>query len=192
MPLPHDSGQHQALSGRKASVLQSSSSRQPGRSRFYVLSACAVVFLAAAGFIFTQSEPRHGSAIASVTPINGEILRPLVAFADGVARHFVMKTADGVSIRFFVIQTPDGMIRTAFDVCDVCWKADKGYAQEGDEMICRNCGMRFISSRIGEFQGGCNPAPLPSRQRDGQLVIQANDVLRRMPFFDFSRKRTQG
>lgn len=192
MPLPHDSDQHQALSGRKASVLQPSASRQPGRSKFYVLSACVALILAAAGFFYTQSQPRNAITIASVTPVNGEILHPLAAFADGVARHFVMKTANGAGIRYFVLQTPDGMIRTAFDACDVCWKANKGYVQVGDEMICRNCSMRFASSRIGELQGGCNPAPLPGRQRDGQLVILVDDVLHGLGFFDFSRKEARG
>ena len=58
----------------------------------------------------------------------------------------------------------------------MCYKAGKGYYQEGDNMVCENCGQRFASNKINVIKGGCNPAPL-NRTIDGDnLVIAMKDV----------------
>ena len=104
---------------------------------------------------------------------------------DGKARHF--EHVDGKhTIRYFILKSSDGIIRAAFDACDVCWPAGKGYYQEGDFMVCRNCGRRFESVLINEVKGGCNPAPL-KRELEGQnLIININDILKGKQYFNFS------
>lgn len=96
-------------------------------------------------------------------------------FDDGKARHFQYKTADGATIPYFVIKSSDGVIRAAFDACDVCFEARKGYEQDGDFMVCQNCGKRFKSTRINEVQGGCNPAPLTRKVENGKVIVAAKD-----------------
>ena len=64
----------------------------------------------------------------------------------------------------------------AIDACDVCYKAGKGYYQEGDNMVCRNCGRRFASNRINDVKGGCNPAPLNREVQGANLVITMKDI----------------
>ncbi|MDF1556485.1 MAG: Fe-S-containing protein, partial [Deferrisomatales bacterium] len=54
--------------------------------------------------------------------------------------------------------------------------AGKGYRQDGDEMVCQNCRMRFASVKVMEVKGGCNPSPLPNRVENGQVVIQVTDI----------------
>ena len=80
-------------------------------------------------------------------------------------------------MNFFVVKSNDGVIRAAFDACDVCFPAKKGYTQDGDFMICNNCGRRFHSSRINVVEGGCNPAPLQREVIGDQLVIKTSDVI---------------
>ena len=112
---------------------------------------------------------------------------PVSTFADGKARHYEY-SHDHRTIRFFVLKSADGIIRAAFDACDVCWPAGKGYFQEGDQMVCRNCGRKFSSVKINEVKGGCNPAPLNRRIEGDQLVIDIKDIVEGKQYFDFSGK----
>jgi hypothetical protein len=116
-----------------------------------------------------------------------EIKHPLRLFEDGKARHFQFDTEDGLTIRYFVLKSSDGVVRAAFDACDVCWKSGKGYTQAGDYMVCRNCGKRFASIKINEVKGGCNPAPLRRTVNGDNLVIQVSDILTGSQYFNFSR-----
>jgi uncharacterized membrane protein len=99
-----------------------------------------------------------------------------------------MDTAEGLSIKYFVLKSSDGVLRAAFDACDVCWPAGEGYYQEGDYMVCRNCGKRFASLKVNEVKGGCNPAPLNRQVVGDNLVIKVKDILEGKRYFDFSRK----
>jgi len=50
-----------------------------------------------------------------------------------------------------------GTVHVAFDACDVCYEAKKGYKQNGDVMLCLNCGKTFSITSIGidNTVGGC-------------------------------------
>ena len=93
----------------------------------------------------------------------------------------------GSVIRYFVIKSSDGVIRAAFDACDVCWQAGRGYFQKGDYMVCRNCGRRFASVLVNEVKGGCNPAPLQRRVEGDDVIIEARDILAGVGYFDLDR-----
>jgi uncharacterized membrane protein len=109
---------------------------------------------------------------------DGSLRFPAAAFADGKARFFTTTLPDGKSINFFAIKSSDGVIRAAFDACDVCFGARKGYHQEGDVMVCNNCGQRFASAKINEVKGGCNPAPVTRAIQGENLVIKLADLQR--------------
>jgi len=110
-----------------------------------------------------------------VKPENGLVKIPISKISDGNIHYYEFQ--DGAkSVKFFVIKDNYGTIRAAFDACDVCYPEKKGYRQEGDYVICNNCGQRFHESRINEVRGGCNPSPL-NRYIDGQyLVIKVDDI----------------
>ena len=77
--------------------------------------------------------------------------------------------------RFFIIKADNGTIRTAFDACDVCYQQGKGYKQEGDYMVCNNCGLRFAINGIGtenKTLGGCWPSYLPHTIKDDNVIIE--------------------
>jgi uncharacterized membrane protein len=115
-------------------------------------------------------------------------LYPEKTFAAGKAQYYEYKTEDGIRIKYFIIKSADGVIRAAFDACDVCWREGKGYAQKGDFMVCRNCGQRFASLRINEVKGGCNPGPLAREIKGGNVVIKTSDILEGKRYFDFGGK----
>jgi uncharacterized membrane protein len=149
-----------------------------------VVAVIALVFLTRMGreTDTVVSNPQSGGSPDSV-------ILPVERFRDGKARHYAYKTDKGMTIKYFIIQSSDGVIRAAFDACDVCWPAGKGYYQEGDFMVCRNCGKRFASVLVNEVKGGCNPAPLSRHIVDGELVIKVKDFLEQgRQYFDFSSR----
>jgi uncharacterized membrane protein len=116
-----------------------------------------------------------------------EVIYPVKTFQNGDARYYSHPAGNGVTIKYFVLKSSDGVIRAAFDACDVCWREGKGYAQKEDFMICRNCGRRFSSVRINEVQGGCNPAPLTRTIRGDNVIIQVKDILEGGQYFTFGK-----
>ncbi len=82
----------------------------------------------------------------------------------------------GATVRFFAVKASDGSIKTAFDACDVCYPEKRGYRQDGDFMICNNCGQSFHETKINIIRGGCNPAPV-DRIFDNQFVYVSIDSL---------------
>jgi len=87
--------------------------------------------------------------------------------------------SDDVAIRFFVVKASDGSIKTAFDACDVCYRNKKGYRQEGNYMVCNNCGRRFLINSLGtenKNPGGCQPGYLPNKIDGQYLVIKTSDL----------------
>ena len=112
-----------------------------------------------------------------ITPTaNGQLEIPVAGINDGKAHHFQVKAVDGTMVTFFVLKSADGVIRAAIDACDVCYRSGLGYYQEGDFMVCKNCGQKFASNKINVIKGGCNPAPLNRTVVGDKLVINMKDI----------------
>ena len=107
-------------------------------------------------------------------------------FADGKAKYFQYRDGNTL-IKYFILKSSDGIIRAAFDACDVCWREGKGYQQQGDNMVCRNCGQRFASVLVNEVKGGCNPAPLKRAIQGNKLVIRVSDIQEGGMYFNSGR-----
>lgn len=118
----------------------------------------------------------------NVKAVDGEVRLPMAKVGDGKAHYYQFKS-DNEVIKFFVVKSKDGVVRAAFDACDVCFPAKKGYSQDGDFVICNNCGRRFHTSRINVVEGGCNPAPLARRVDGKHLIISVVDILPGSRFF---------
>jgi len=68
---------------------------------------------------------------------------------------------DGMKMEVLAVRAPDGVVRTAFNVCYVCYTSGRGYfVQEGTVLICQNCGRRYRMSQIERQARGCNPEPI--------------------------------
>jgi hypothetical protein len=117
-----------------------------------------------------------------VSAENGKVQLPLSTFDDYKAHHYTYMH-EGNSIEFFVLKSKDGVVRAAFNACDVCFAAKKGYTQEGDYMVCNNCGRRFPADQINVVQGGCNPSPLTRTVEGDMLIIDEKDILAGMGYF---------
>lgn len=74
--------------------------------------------------------------------------------------------ADGIKMELLALKASDGSVRTAFNTCQVCYSSGKGYyVQEGNELVCQNCGNRFAADQVGVKKGGCNPVPISSSSK---------------------------
>jgi uncharacterized membrane protein len=149
-----------------------------------LISLILLVFVIQATAQSKSLQKAAAPATASVSTVP-DVTYPAAMFDNGKARHFEYKTSDGVRVRYFVMKSSDGVIRAALDACVVCWREGKGYVQDGDVMICKNCGKRFPSVKINEVTGGCNPVPLNRKVENGNVVIKAAGLEEGKKFFAF-------
>jgi uncharacterized membrane protein len=156
------------------------------------LIVLAGVALAAVGVVLFLVQQGHQANVAagSIQPeiTATEVSFPRDAFNDGRARFFKYPAPDGTPIRFFILKSSDGVIRAAFDACDVCWPEGKGYFQEGDFMVCRNCGRRFASVQVNIVTGGCNPTALERTVVGDKLVVKVADIIKGSRYFPSKRE----
>lgn len=145
--------------------------------------ATVLMVLALAVFFTENAHALWGfGKYSTVEAKDGVVTLPIAEVGDGEAHYFAYKQ-DGSEVRFFVLKSGDGVIRAAFDACDVCFREKKGYDQDGDFMVCNNCGMRFHSSRINEVKGGCNPSPLTRTYDSENVRIKTDDIMAGRGYF---------
>jgi uncharacterized membrane protein len=144
------------------------------------LTLTSIILLFLSAFIFSgcsgSSAEKGGLTGGLITPANGKLEIPISGVSDGKAHHFQVKSDDGTMVTFFVLKSADGVLRAAIDACDVCYRSGLGYYQEGDNMVCKNCGQKFASNKINVIKGGCNPAPLNRTVVGDKLVINMRDI----------------
>jgi uncharacterized membrane protein len=153
-----------------------------GKGKRLILGAVTLVLVAGAALAGGTFFGQRADDYPDVRAESGEVRIPVSQIDDGKA-HFFSYQAGGNTVRFFVLQSGDGVIRAAFDACDVCFREQRGYSQAGDAMVCNNCGQKFVSERINEVKGGCNPAPINRRVQNGHVVIAAADLARGSGYF---------
>lgn len=101
---------------------------------------------------------------------------PIADVASGRAKFFDYKLTNNQQVRFFVVKSSEGDYRAALDACEVCAHAKQGYRQEGDDMICNNCGKSFATALIGKISGGCHPVALTAATDGDTLVIRKSEI----------------
>lgn len=161
------------MSERDSKREQFNESPSSGKKLLPVFVVLIAVVAVGAWFLFGSSAT-GGPELVSAGQ-DGKIRFSSVDFNDGKARFYRFNGQSG-PVDFFIVRSHDGVIRSAFDTCDVCYKALKGYRQEGDDMVCNNCDQRFKTDMINVVKGGCNPAPLQRQQVGETVVIATNDI----------------
>ena len=95
--------------------------------------------------------------------------------------------SNGIKMEVLALKANDGTIRTALNTCQVCYSSGKGYyVQEGNELVCQNCGNRFSADMVGKAKGGCNPVPISdtSKVDDGtKITIDKNYLDKNKAYF---------
>ena len=162
-------------------------SERKSKTPLILLTVLIVLIGIGAYLVLSASNENPSATSVATTPASpsseSRDIRVALSELSGTAKFFDYKLSDNKPIRFFVIKSSDGVYRAALDACDTCYHAKKGYHQEGDDMICNNCGLHFHSSQINEVHGGCNPVGLPRTIEGNQLVIKASELESRGSYF---------
>ena len=94
---------------------------------------------------------------------------------------FYKADLDGTEVEIVALKDSKGNLRTAFNACQVCYSSGRGYyRQDGDYLVCQNCGNSFTIDQVGIASGGCNPWPILDSDRtvtDDEIQI-SYDVLK--------------
>jgi uncharacterized membrane protein len=150
-----------------------------------LVAALAVLFGGVLVYLVASGSNVSAQPITDLAGAGTDVTLPASDFADDTAKFYRYTTAAGQQIRFFVMRSADGVVRAAFDACDVCYRKRKGYHQEGDDMVCNNCARHFRSTAINEVTGGCNPGPLTRTVTGDRIAISAAALAAGAGYFSF-------
>jgi high-affinity iron transporter len=144
------------------------------RERLWMASVYASSFvfivLITAEFIYAKSVSALSPA-TEVSFINGQVSIPLNQVMDGDLHRYQAKE-NGVEVRFWLYQKPDGKIATVLDACEICGAA--GFYKGSNGVICKNCAGPINAQSVG-MPGGCNPIPLEAQTTaDAVIIKEAN------------------
>jgi len=137
--------------------------------RIYLMS---LVLLLAFGCTAQESvAPSDGDAVQDADFV---VIR--LSEISGTVKHYTYDTG-AATVKYFAVKDSDGVVRTAFDACEVCYNAGKGYSQDGTDVVCNNCGLRFRIDDLGTKNRGrgCWPAYLPHEVDGDEIVIKKSD-----------------
>lgn len=91
---------------------------------------------------------------------------------------FVNYDDDGIIIQFILVRGTDNKVRIVLNTCQVCNHSPKVYfIQEGEYLVCQNCGTKFHINKIGIEKGGCNPTPVEEKQEEDNKIIINKDYV---------------
>ncbi len=142
--------------------------RKQRRWSFAAAILCVGIVVTLAGeFAYTRA--MNAPSPARTLPAeNGRVRVPLADLTDS-SLHFYTAEVNGTVLRFLVIHQTNGNYVVALDACQICgWS---GYRQEGQNVICRNCGATIYIPSIGEH-GGCNPVPVKAEIQQGEVIVE--------------------
>jgi len=137
------------------------------------------IAMVTAEFVYANSASALSPA-TEVTFINGQVKIPVSQVADGDLHRYEAKE-NGVEVRFWLYQKPDGRIATVLDACKICGAV--GFYKTANGVVCKNCGSPVNPQSIGST-GGCNPIPLKATQTADAIVIQEADLAAQSHIFE--------
>jgi len=127
------------------------------------------------GFMIVKFNPGRSDAAGSVP---GDLKIPKSEISETVK--FYPYKAGRTNMEVLAVRASDGTVRTAFNTCQVCYDSGRGYyKQQGDVLVCQNCGNRFGLDQIEKIRGGCNPVPITEENKteDDDYIIISQDFL---------------
>ena len=147
---------------------------------FVCVLVAVVVLIIVVGVILINTMQSNNDTVYndSVVDVTGQNVKVPLSDVSDTNFHFYSYDSGGTAIKYFIVKDSGGNVHTAFDACNVCYEAKKGYEQSGDKAKCRNCGKTFSVSDIGtkNSAGGCWPGYLPHTLSGDSIVIKTSDL----------------
>jgi len=148
-----------------------SARRERLRMASVYVSSFLFIMLVTAEFIYAKNLNAPAKA-TEVTFRNGQVSIPLNQVQDGDI-HFYQSKENGVEVRFWLYQKPDGKIATVLDACEICGSV--GFYKGTTGVVCKNCAAPINPQSVG-MAGGCNPIPLKAETTSDAIIIREADV----------------
>ncbi len=140
------------------------------RDRFWKTAASAVglvvIVLISAEFVYSRVAQAVKPPV-QLSIANGVVEVPVARLKDDKLHHYQVSIG-GTEVRFIAIIDSSDTVRVGLDACQIC--GDQGYYQQGQNVICRNCGSAVYVPTIGSA-GGCNPIHIDYLVRNNTLII---------------------
>jgi len=154
---------------------------QKRKKNMKIAFSIGAVFLICIGLFMVSTLPNtstNDKSESKTVASEGNEIKILASEITDEATFYSYATDEGVDIGYFAVRNLDGEVRVAFDACDVCYNAKKGYRQNGDVMHCINCGLEFAISGLGTLNsgGGCWPSNLPMKIDGDYIIIETSDL----------------
>jgi uncharacterized membrane protein len=145
------------------------------------VSVLAMIAVAFSFFNNDNSEKDKGGKATDTQAVvkDADIVIPISDITETAT--FFPAEIDGTKLEVLAVKAPDGSIRTAFNTCQVCYSSGRGYyVQEGDVLVCQNCGNRFGMDDVEVVKGGCNPVPIAAENKtvDAETITVSKDFLK--------------
>lgn len=160
------------MNGKKQSAEKGTQVEKTNKT--LVIAMGVIVILIVAAFVL-----KGGISDGSKAVSNGGDLKISKSEITETAK-FYPYIANGTNLEILAVKASDGSIRTAFNTCQVCNGSPRAYyKQEGDVLICQNCGNRFSMDMVEQQRGGCNPIPIMQDEKteDGSNIIITEDFI---------------
>lgn len=152
------------------------------RERFWKISASAVsllvIILISTDFIYSRASQAPEPPV-SIPMVNGVARIPTSDLADHKLHHYEI-SAGGAKVRLIAILDDTDSVRVGLDACEIC--GNKGYYQDGKNVICRNCAAAIYIPTIG-LVGGCNPVYLNFVVEGGALTFSESSLAAGAKYF---------
>lgn len=158
----------------------------PAFKKIFYYGAVVIALIMIAKYTFyspseTKSAANNSSTqnTATTTPDTTTDIKILKSEVTDTAKFYPYKI-DGVTMEVLAIKASDGTIRTALNTCQICFDSGRGYyVQDGEYLVCQNCGNRFNKDQVEIIKGGCNPIPVleDAKQDAGDYIIIPNDYM---------------
>lgn len=146
-------------------------SEASSKRNILIIVASVVVLLAVALLVLGRPNDRELAQGGGK-----DIVIPKSAVTEDVS--FYPVKVGSTSMEVLAVRASDGSIRTAFNTCQICNGSPRAYyQQEGDLLVCQNCGNQFSMDQVAVERGGCNPVPILSDEKtenDDTIIISAD------------------
>ncbi|MGF7143499.1 putative membrane protein [Anaerotaenia torta] len=109
--------------------------------------------------------PEKGKTASNSAVIDDDIVISVKDVTETAS--FYPAKINGTELEVIAVKASDGTVRTAFNTCQVCYNSGRGYyKQDGNRLVCQNCGNRFGMDDVEITRGGCNPVPITSEYKE--------------------------
>lgn len=154
------------MSNKGQAGRKNQATKQANKNVFVILGIIAVLII---GFFVFKAF--SGGGEKTTASAGSDLVIPKSEISQ-TAKFYPYK-AGKTAMEVIAVKASDGTIRTALNTCQVCNGSPKAYyEQQGDVLVCQNCGNKFNMDMVEKERGGCNPVPImpENKAEDGSNI----------------------